>query len=318
MIKRKPFISVVMSTYNRQEFLHRSINSVLCQTFKDFEFIIINNGSTDDSLKLCQDYASQDSRIKIINIDVNKGAPPARNRGLAEASCEYVALIDDDDYCEPQMLEYLWNLVQDHEADIAMCGSWNDFNGNKEPYFIFDELLFLDKAQGLEELLKREKYNVAPPTKLFRKSLFNGLTFKENVLVDDIHIIYKVFAQAERVIAGGKPLYNFVKHSSNMTSFIQTEKLSPELLSEYLSAFSERTRYLKSRVPAIADRVRYSEWSYMISMCNKITKHNLVECYELYHSMAASLQENYSEIISTPFVRKDEIVLLNKIICKEI
>jgi glycosyltransferase involved in cell wall biosynthesis len=306
-----------MATYNRYEFLERSIKSVLTQTFTDFEFIIVNNGSKDDSLRLCQMFAEKDSRIKIIDIEVNNGAPPARNRGLAEASCEYVALIDDDDYCEPAMLEYLWKLVQKHEADIAMCGSWNDFNGNKEPYFIFDELLLLDKAQGLEELLKREKYNVAPPTKLFRKSLFNGLKFKENVLVDDIHIIYKVFAQAERVIAGGKPLYNFVKHSSNMTGFIQTEKLSPELLSEYLSAFSERTKYLTAIVPAITDRVRYSEWSFMISMCNKIMTNNLIECYELYQSMSGLLKQNYTEIISAPFIREDEIVLLNKIIGNE-
>ncbi|MEK4849524.1 glycosyltransferase family 2 protein [Paenibacillus sp. FSL H7-0756] len=306
MSLKMPKISIIMCTYNRAQFLSRSIESILSQTFTDFEFIVVINGSTDSSEIICNKYAEQDSRIRLIPITENRGAPVGRNKGLEVASCEFITIVDDDDCCEPQMLEFLWGLATKYNADIAMCGSWNDFSSRKEPYFIFDDLLILDKVQGLDELLKREKYNVAPPTKLFRKTLFDGIHFKENVIVDDIHIIYKIFAKANIVVVQGKPLYSFTKHGSNMTSFIQTDVLSPRILNEYLSAFRQRTEYLCKNVPGITSRVRYSEWSYMISMCQKIKQYNNTDCSETYEFMVKTLHENYSELIENPFITEME------------
>ena len=310
----KSTISVIMCTYNRKAFLPEAIESILFQTFNDFELILVNNGSTDGSDEICQQYAKADRRIKLITLQPNEGAPTGRNAGLKEASGEYLTFVDDDDRCEPQMLEFLWGLIRTYQADIAICGSWNELDGRKEPYFIFDELLDLDKVRGLEELLKREKYNVAPPTKLFHKSLFDSIRFKENVLVDDIHIIYKVFAKANRVIAQGKPLYRFTKHSNNMTSFIQTNHLSPDLLNEYLSAFRERTAYLSIEVPEISKMARYTEWSFMISMCNKIRTYNCTSCKEVYHFMVDLIRENYQELIVSPFITEKEKSLVHSIL----
>jgi len=299
-----------MSTYNRRGFLSCSIEGILSQTFKDFEFIIVNNGSVDDSLQICSKYAEEDKRIKLINIPENHGAPRGRNKGLSAATGEFITFVDDDDHCEPKMLEILWNLSQTYNSDISLCGSWNNIDGRLEPYFIFDETLILDKVQGLDELLLRKRYNVAPPTKLFRKTLFEGISFKEKVLVDDIHIIYKVFANANRVVANGEPLYSFRKHANNMTHFIQTNKPSPEVISEYLSAFRERTKYLSEKVKDITPRVRYSEWSYMLSMCEKIMDVTESGYMELYKSMLGSIQKNYCELINGPFITEREKRLL--------
>jgi glycosyltransferase involved in cell wall biosynthesis len=313
----KAIFSVIMCAYNRKEFLPSAIESILSQTFYPFEFILVNNGSTDGSDEICETYAKADSRIKLITIKKNQGASRGRNVGLEAASCEYLTFVDDDDQCEPEMLEFLWKLMNDYHADISICGSWNDFGGRTEPYFIFDELLVLDKVQGLEELLKREKYNVAPPTKLFRKSLFDGINFKENVLVDDIHIIYKVFAKANRVAVQGKPLYRFRKHSGNNSSFIQTNNLSPDLLEEYLSAFRERTAYLSVEVPEIAQRTIYSEWSYMVSMCDKIKTYGLTSCAQLYDFMVEAIRANYKDQINSPFITERENRIVHSILRQE-
>ncbi|WP_312469779.1 glycosyltransferase family 2 protein [Neobacillus sp.] len=307
-------ISVIMCTYNRKEFLPRAIESILSQTFNLFELILVNNGSTDGSDVICQKYAKADSRIKLITIKNNQGAPKGRNAGLKAASCKYLTMVDDDDQCEPQMLEFLLKLMNEYQADISLCGSWNDIDGKKEPYFIYDDLLILDKVQGLEELLKRERFNVAPPTKLFCKSLFDGISFKENVLVDDIHIIYKIFAKADRVVGQGKPLYRFTKHHGNNSRFIQTNNLSPELLKEYLSAFRERAEYLSAEVPEIALRARYSEWSYMVSMCDKIKKYSCTSCADLYDHMVKSIRSNYQEWINSPFITDKEISIVHGIL----
>lgn len=301
-----PKISIVTSTYNRKELLPRSIESVLSQSYENFEYILVNNGSTDGSDEVCKLYAKQDSRINVITVSENRGISSGRNAGLQAASTNYITFVDDDDFCEPGMVEFLWNLRNEYNADISISGSWNSYPDRQEPYFIFDELLVLDKIKGLDELLKREKYNVAPPTKLFRKSLFEGIRFKENVLVDDIHVIYKIFAKANLVVAHGKPMYRFTKHGGNATSFIQTNILSPEILTEYLSAFRERTAYLSAEVPEIAMRAGYSEWSYMVSMCAKIKKYDYSSCALLYDLMMDLIRQNHSKWIDSTFITEKD------------
>lgn len=305
-------ISVIIVTFNRENYLIRALRSVFAQSLTDFELVIVNNGSTDGSVELCKEYALKEPRIKLINIEQNKGASQGRNAGLDAASGEYITIVDDDDYCEPGMLEHLCNLAKEFKADITLCGSWNDFGDRLEPYFIYDERLILDKVGGLDELLKREKYNVAPPTKLFRKRLFDGIRFKHGVLVDDIHVIYKVFAKADVVVAHGKPLYRFTKHNGNMTSFIQSNRLSPALLEEYLFMYNERKIYLSDKVPEIAARAEYSEWSYMISMCNKIKTYGCDDCERQYAYMIKVLRENETKIKNSYFTTNQEKEILEK------
>ncbi|MGB7605784.1 MAG: glycosyltransferase family 2 protein [Lutisporaceae bacterium] len=307
-----PKISVILVTYNRMNYLRRSIQSVLSQTFSDFELLLVNNGSTDGTEALCSEYAKQDSRIKLVNILQNNGAPQGRNAGLDAASCDYITIVDDDDYCENGMLEHLWRLINEYKADISICGSWNDFGDRLEPYFIFDTLLVLDKVKGLDELLKREKFNVAPPTKLFKRTVFEGIRFPEGMLVDDIHVIYKVFANANKIVAQGVPLYRFTKHQNNMTSFIQSNNLSPKLLNEYLSMYKERTRYLSKQVPEITSRARYSQYSYMISMCDKIKIYNCEDCTEQYTFMINEIRDNLGEFWNSVFTTQREKELIQK------
>lgn len=310
MNNKEPIISVIMSTYNRKPFLVRSVESVLSQTYTDFEFILVNNGCTDGSHIICNDYFEKDKRIKLINIDVNLGAANGKNKGIDLASGEYITFVDDDDYCESMLLEFLLNLIQQYDADISICGSWYDFNGEKKPKFLSEQLLVLDKVKGIDELLKRENYNVSPPTKLYKRTLFEGIRFKDNVLVDDIHIIYKIFVKANAVVFKGTPLYTFVRHEGNMTSYNNTNNLSPDLLNEYIQMYSERTKYLSEKVPAIKERAVYSQWSYMISMCDKIIKYGCIRCEKQYNYMKKTLKENYKEILKSPFTTEKEKELM--------
>jgi glycosyltransferase involved in cell wall biosynthesis len=305
-------ISVILLTYNRVNFLKNALESVINQTYPFFELIIVNNGSTDGTENLCKEYAKKDERIKIVNIKDNNGASKGRNAGIDAAACEYITFVDDDDLCEPGMLEHLYKLAEEYNADISICGSRKYFDGRLVSSIEFDEILVLDKAGGLEELLKREKYTVAPPTKLFRRSLFNNIRFISNVLVDDIHVIYKVFANADIVVAQGKPLYRFRKHDDSMTSFIYYNKLTPELLNEYISMYRERTRYLSEMVPEITGRARYSQWSYMISMCEKIKTYKCDNCIDVYKWMINEIYQNINELWNSPFITEREKNLIRK------
>ena len=122
-------ISVIMLTYNREQLVGRAIECILAQTFRDFEFIIVDNGSTDRSGQIADEYAAKDSRIRVIHRE--RGSIGAgRNTGLDAAKGEYIAFIDDDDVPDSDFLEFLFNLAEENRADIAICGAtWANIDG---------------------------------------------------------------------------------------------------------------------------------------------------------------------------------------------
>lgn len=117
-----PKISVIMLTYNRQELVGRAIESVLTQTFTDFEYIIVDNGSTDMGGVIADEYALKDGRIKVIHRERgNIGS--GRNAGLDAATGEYITFIDDDDFVESDFLDFLYKLAVENNADVSICGA---------------------------------------------------------------------------------------------------------------------------------------------------------------------------------------------------
>ena len=311
-------ICVYTVTYNRANLLKRAIESVLQQSFGDFEYVLLDNGSTDETLEICREYSRKDPRVRVFHIDQNS-VSEGFYIALKEASrsAQYFIQFDDDDFAEPDMLEFLYHNAMKYNADISMCGSHTVYqDGSREPYFIYNDLYIMNKAEALVQLLRRKLFNVAPPTKLFRSSTFDT-SFRDNdkrITIGDIHVTYKMFARAEKVVAHGIPKYSFYKHGSNVTSYIQTNVLTPELLEQYLWAFGKRTRYLSRKVPEIRAFVRYSEWSYMLSMCNKIQTFDVKGCEAQYNQMLASLKKHYAEFSVSPYLTGEEKLVLLKII----
>jgi len=305
-------ISVILCTYNREQFLPRAIESILCQTYTNFELVIVNNGSCDNTEMICQKYIECDARIKLITIEKNIGASYGKNTGIREANNEFITIVDDDDYCEPRLFEKLVYLKEKYNADISICGGWFEFENRLENYYVFEGEYVYNKIEGLDELLKREKYNVAPPAKLFRKKYMLAHPFESGVIVDDIHSIYKVFAEADVVATCGEPLYRWKKHSSNMTGFIENNKLTPEILKEYLIMQDNRVEYLSKKVPEIINRVKYARLSYMISMCDKIKTNLISECFVQYGQMIDFIKDNYEEFVGFEWITEKEKELLKE------
>ena len=115
-------ISIVIPVYNVEKYLRECLDSLINQTFNDFEVICVNDGSKDSSLEILNEYAQKDIRFKVISQE-NGGSGSARNNGLSRAQGKYVQFLDGDDYFEPEMLEKLYNLAEKHQADITVCSS---------------------------------------------------------------------------------------------------------------------------------------------------------------------------------------------------
>lgn len=282
-------ISIIMLTYNREQLVSRAIESVLAQTYRDFEYIIVDNGSSDHSGRIADGYTAKDARIRVIHRkrgNIGLG----RNEGLDAARGDYVTFIDDDDWVEPNFLKFLWNLVKEHGAEISICGSWREIAGVRKPKYIFNGIYNYTGEEAVIEMLKREKLNAGTPTKLIYRHLFDGLRYDSLAKYDDIRMTYKLLARAKKVVVSGKPLYICTRHDhNNSTGTTQGETVQLGQVEEYLAAFRERTIWLTECFPDKADFWLYTELSYALSMYDKTEDRELRVKLEalLKHNMEA-------------------------------
>ena len=284
-------ISVIMLTYDREELISRAIESILGQIYRDFEFIVVDNGSADRSGQIADAYAAKDGRVRVIHRERgNIGA--GRNTGLDAARGEYIAFIDDDDWAEPDFLEFLLNLLEENQADVSICGAADK---------AFNEKKVMTAEEALIELMWRKKYNMAFPTKLFRRELMETLRFPENGAYDDIALMYRLLAKAKTVAYHGLPKYTFFRHEGNNSAWTTNhELLTPETLEEYLDAYRTRTEWLSGLFPDSAAAFRYFEWSFMISMVEKVTRLDQADCGALREQMVRELRANREEFLGCP------------------
>lgn len=262
-------VSVIMLTYNRETLVSRMIECVLAQTLDDFEFIIVDNGSTDNSGFIADEYAAKDLRIKVIHKKFgNIGS--GRNAGIAASVGEYITFVDDDDYIEPNYIEYLYNLACDNNADISICGSLRECNGDIQLKYKFDGVFTYSGEDAVKEMIKREKFNSATPTKLIKRKQVELIKFSETSKYDDVEWTYKILANSKKIVTSGTPLYTFMRHSKNNSKGTTIgENVNTEQIRIYLSVFKERTDWLTKRFPNNSDFWLYSELSYIISMYEK-------------------------------------------------
>lgn len=302
-------ISVLMLTYNRESLVPRAIESILNQTYHDFEFIIVDNGSTDRSGWIADTYAARDARIRVIHRERgNIGA--GRNTALDVAGGEYIAFIDDDDWAEPDFLAFLLELLTEQNADVAICGAADK---------VFDERRVMNAEEALIELMWRKKYNMAFPTKMFRRDLAEHLRFPEEGAYDDIALMYRLLAGAERVAYHGLPKYTFYRHEGNNSAWTTNHQLlTPETLEEYLRAYRTRTEWLSGLFPKSASVWRYFEWSFMISMVEKIHRLGISGCERQLEDMEGELRVCQEAFLNAPELLEFERKWMEKYITRHI
>lgn len=290
-------ISVIMLTYNREKLVGRAIESILGQTFSNFEYIIIDNGSTDRSGMIADQYAQKDSRVHVIH-KKRGNIGSGRNTGLDAAKGEYIAFIDDDDWCEPDFLEFLYNLAVENDADISICGAAGR---------VFDEKHVYAAEGAVVELLWRKKFNVQFPTKLIKRGLFDNIRFSEAAKYDDIELMPRILATANRVVYYGLPKYTFERHENNNSAWTTNHSLlDPDTLSEYLRVYQERTEWLRTYFPNNVPLWRYFKWSFMMSMAEKIIRLEIAGCEERLKNMLDELRKNKSEFLSGGYIKDFE------------
>ena len=217
-------ISIIMPVYNKEKYLYKSIRSILSQTYENFELIIINDGSTDNSSCICHKFKQEDSRIKIINIE-NNGVSNARNIGIKNANGQYIQFIDADDYIDKYMLEDLVNLLQKYSTDIIITEIKKidlKSNESKEILLPFSGLKSIDDMMyNFAEVQKETGIYGCVSNKFIRKSIIDehNLKFDKKLwLAEDLDFYLGLYKYITSVYFCNKAYYYYVQEAENSST----------------------------------------------------------------------------------------------------
>ena len=194
-------VSVIVPAYNVAQWLSRCLESILRQTHRNLEIVVVDDGSTDETFEIMEHYAARDHRIKAFHQE-NGGVTSARLRGVAEASGEWIGFVDGDDEIDPDMYERLLGNALKYDAKISHCGYQMCFSDGRVNYFHNTNVLEKqDKITALRELLSGERVEPGLCNKLFHKSLFEGLSMPTDIKInEDLLMNYYLFSAANQAV----------------------------------------------------------------------------------------------------------------------
>ena len=225
----EPKISIIVAAYKVEKYLRKCVDSILNQTYHNIEIILVNDGSPDACGSICDEYAIQDDRVKVIHKE-NGGQATARNRGLEVASGEYVGFVDGDDWIEPAMYESLLNEIISEQADIVQC-EWYlvDSDGNKSSCIKDSEKEIYSSNEALIELIlpTGKLLNTSVCCKLFKRNIANSSRFSPVRAYEDDEYVFNTVAISSKIVCITRELYDYyVREGSTMTSSFNLNKLA--------------------------------------------------------------------------------------------
>lgn len=229
-------VSVVIPVYNVEKYLKECLDSVLAQTFKDLQVILVDDGSTDQSGKICDEYAAKDDRVTVIH-QSNKGAAEAKNTALEQIKGEYFVFVDSDDYLENNMIETLLTAAKKAQADIVECGFIDEYKQKSQVH----ELTSENKEYTMKSYMKYyiENWNASLLwNKIFKTDVLKDIRFRhERRCIDDEFFTYKLVLKSEKIVVIPGAYYHYRKRKSGA---VGNEKNQAQITLDVIEMMRER------------------------------------------------------------------------------
>lgn len=209
-------ISVIVPVYNVEPYLAKCLESLINQTLKEIEIIIVNDGSTDGSQKIIEEYSKKYSSIKMFN-KPNSGLSDARNYGIEHAEGEYLAFVDSDDWVEPEMMEEMYRLANKHKAEIVFCSLEKVAEDNT----IIEPLPQMPQSE--EKINLKEDFSVFGEmscfacNKIFKRELFKNIKFPKDLHFEDVATVPRLFIKATTIAKSDKYFYKYLVRTGSIT-----------------------------------------------------------------------------------------------------
>ena len=232
----KPLISVIVPVYNVADFVGKCLGSIARQNYKNLDIVVVDDGSTDESGKICDEFAKKEKRVRVFHKE-NGGLSDARNFGIKKAKGKIVAFVDSDDFVSEDFIGTMYKHMAGENADIVVCG----YNLTRPK-----EETVTGKQAAIKLLVGQENVDIVTWNKLYKKKLFvdNNIYFPKGEKHEDSRTTYKLFSKAENIMYISEPLYVYVDRKS---SLMNTAKVEGRL-KERESVAKEAVEYFKNDV----------------------------------------------------------------------
>ena len=246
-----PLISVIIPIYNVEKYLARCVDSIVNQTYKNLEIILVDDGSPDRCPQMCDDYAEKDSRIKVVH-KKNGGLSDARNAGIAVATGEYISFIDSDDYVSDDFFECLLDVINKENSDIAECSVVKFYEDNRFDEFSDDlSVKTYDTQDAMSALIAENPFHQHVWNKLYKTELVKDIPYAVGKLNEDEFWTYQVFGRANKVARLNKTMYYyFQRNSSIMGVGYNIRRL------DALEGKANRQKYIENNFPDLSTQAK--------------------------------------------------------------
>lgn len=265
MVNNKPLITVVVPVYNKEKYINQCIDTILAQTYKNLEIILVDDGSPDKCPEICDEYATKDKRIKVIH-QKNSGLSATRNVGLEIGKGQYISFIDSDDYIEPDMLEYLYDLISRDNAGMAICNMCEDV-GYHTKRKIDKPYMFVPGTEAF-------KYSawVYATNRLYRRDFIGDLRYDTTTAYgEDILFNFELMKLNAPVALGSQAKYHYRCEPNNGASirvFNPKYLRKIELMDECIKYAKEHNLTLFYKRASNAQVMHASRWLWQIACSN--------------------------------------------------
>lgn len=246
-----PIISVIVPIYNVEKYLARCVDSIVNQTYKNLEIILVDDGSPDRCPQMCDDYAEKDSRIKVVH-KKNGGLSDARNAGMAVATGEYISFIDSDDYVSDDFFECLLDVMNKENSDIAECSVVKFYEDNRFDEFSDDlSVKTYDAKDAMSALIAENPFHQHVWNKLYKTELVKDIPYAVGKLNEDEFWTYQVFGRASKVAKLNKTMYYYFQRSSSIMGVgYNIRRL------DALEGKANRQKYIENNFPELSTQAK--------------------------------------------------------------
>ena len=303
-------ISIIVPVYNVEKYLKKCVYSILNQSYKNLEVILVNDGSTDNSGKICDELSREDSRINVYHKD-NGGLSDARNYGVAKANGEYVGFVDSDDYIDQYMYENLYKAIRKYNTQIAECGITRVYKNNKlRPHYDGEEYsLVVDREGYLKEYLENRKVYGAAVCKLLSIDLAKVLKFPDGKVYEDVFYTLELLKKVDKyTLISGNYYYYYIRGNSITTKTFSSRDM------DYIEIIDKIGEYTLNNYTKLKEKLFRRQGFAYLSIFNQIIQLNDYRQIPEYSILIGKLKNIRSNIIFNKLAPKSlkiAIILLN-------
>lgn len=304
-----PLISILVPCYNTKKYLASCIESILNQTFKNIELILLSDGSTDGSVDIMREYEKKDSRIKVIDRE-NKGVAISRNELIENSNGDYLMYVDSDDTISKYMIEDMLKAMKEENADLVMCPAYIVHEDTDKDMLQMNrdcEREIIDGKTALLNMITLGDFYHYPVAKLYSRKSLKDIVFPPNRVYEDSATVFKIYYNVDKAVVLKQPYYYYLVGRENS---ITTKKYSMKNLNDNYLAIKERYDFISEKVPELDSEAKFG---YIRNIFTLLSRAYLTDDEEIMNSpIVFELENEIPKLYSSASNYKNVEVILDK------